>query len=381
MTYDAFRRYLTSDHRSPSTGRAFSAHAAGDYPSRLRRLEALLQLPLENSPPMLLQTLADGLRQDTRVTETISPKVIGDIVVALRTYANFLKTLDEELIVEPWSSNPGLDAQSIIVQLRVLGFEGELAAPKKIVGFTKGGLTLYVRMTSERPVILHPAFEEIYSALSRVPGIIKDRYITFYHNAQLSGFPTRDNGKGLVNYGIPFGFNNPAALHDFIAEVESALSSASLLGRENDIFDEIRIIETEATVIAKARRGQGRFRADLLNFWRGQCALSGVSAPELLRASHIKSWKDSNNTERLDAFNGLLLAVHLDALFDRALISFRDSGEMMISKRLSITDREIFGLTEQGKKLLLNLPHLSYMHHHHTRFLANEEKDLGSGST
>lgn len=39
----------------------------------------------------------------------------------------------------------------------------------------------------------------------------------------------------------------------------------------------------------------------------------------LLRASHAKPWKDSSDAEHLDVYNGLLLAVHLDALFDRGI--------------------------------------------------------------
>jgi putative restriction endonuclease len=111
-----------------------------------------------------------------------------------------------------------------------------------------------------------------------------------------------------------------------------------------------------------------------LNFWQGHCALTDVGAPELLRASHIKSWRDSNDRERLNAFNGLLLAVHLDALFDRALITFQDSGEMQVSKRLSANEREVFGITSPARKLLLSAAHLEYMRHHQDRFGANEQK-------
>jgi hypothetical protein len=150
------------------------------------------------------------------------------------------------------------------------------------------------------------------------------------------------------------------------------LTRTGCVSNDKEILSEIRDTETESIVLAKARKGQGRFRADLLTFWQGHCALTDVSAPELLRASHIKSWRESDNQERLDAFNGLLLAVHLDALFDTALISFLDSGEMVISKRLSPREREVFGLTRPVRKLLLNVPHMHYMRHHQNRFEANE---------
>jgi putative restriction endonuclease len=137
---------------------------------------------------------------------------------------------------------------------------------------------------------------------------------------------------------------------------------------------EIHEVDTELTVLSKARRGQGRFRADLLNFWQGHCPLTDVFAPELLRASHIKPWRGSGDVERLDAFNGLLLAVHLDALFDQALITFEDSGEMLVSKRLSASERAAFGLTLPVRKLLLSVSHLGYLRHHQERFNTIERK-------
>ena len=87
---------------------------------------------------------------------------------------------------------------------------------------------------------------------------------------------------------------------------------------------------TERASLIRSRRGQGAFREHLIRLWRGRCCVTGVSTRELLRASHIKPWRDSNNAERLDPFNGLLLAVNYDAAFDAGLISFRDDGQVMV---------------------------------------------------
>jgi hypothetical protein len=43
----------------------------------------------------------------------------------------------------------------------------------------------------------------------------------------------------------------------------------------------------------------------------------------MLIASHIKPWRDCTEEERLHPANGLLLATHVDKLFDRFLLSFR----------------------------------------------------------
>ena len=52
-------------------------------------------------------------------------------------------------------------------------------------------------------------------------------------------------------------------------------------------------------------------------------------------SSHIKSWKESDNLERLDVENGILLSPNVDSLFDKHLISFSDEGQMLISNKIS----------------------------------------------
>ena len=58
------------------------------------------------------------------------------------------------------------------------------------------------------------------------------------------------------------------------------------------------------------------------------CRVTGVRRPQHLVASHIKPWRDSTDAEKLDGHNGLLLSPHVDHLFDRAYISFSDSGKL-----------------------------------------------------
>jgi putative restriction endonuclease len=62
-----------------------------------------------------------------------------------------------------------------------------------------------------------------------------------------------------------------------------------------------------------------------------RCRVTGVDRPEHLRASHCKPWRDSDNAERLDGENGLLLTPSIDHLFDRGFISFRDDGRLLVS--------------------------------------------------
>jgi hypothetical protein len=126
----------------------------------------------------------------------------------------------------------------------------------------------------------------------------------------------------------------------------------SLPNHAADLFaEEVSKIEanppstTETVRLAKQRIGQALFRQALMDYWGGACAVTGLDVPELLRASHAKPWaKCDTDHERLDVFNGFLLAPHLDALFDQGLVTFSDSGEAIVSPRLTSAQRALLGL-------------------------------------
>lgn len=92
---------------------------------------------------------------------------------------------------------------------------------------------------------------------------------------------------------------------------------------------------TEREAVVKARIGQGRFRKDLITYWGGACAVTGLSEGRLLKASHIRPWRDSNNFQRLDHYNGLLLGPQYDFAFDQGFISFADNGVILISPSIA----------------------------------------------
>lgn len=95
-----------------------------------------------------------------------------------------------------------------------------------------------------------------------------------------------------------------------------------------------------------ARYGHGRFRQGIWAYEEA-CRLTKISNPRLLIASHIKPWRlCENSIERLDGANGLLLAPHVDRLFDRGLISFEDDGEVLLSRKLDRVDLYRLGLRD-----------------------------------
>ena len=48
-------------------------------------------------------------------------------------------------------------------------------------------------------------------------------------------------------------------------------------------------------------------------------------------SAYCKPWRDSDDAERLDGENGLLLTPTIDHLFDRGFISFEADGKLLVS--------------------------------------------------
>lgn len=110
-----------------------------------------------------------------------------------------------------------------------------------------------------------------------------------------------------------------------LALAENPAADYAIAGRTD-------IRETEKIQLIRSRNGQGLFRANVrLN--ETSCRVTGVADPKHLRASHIKPWRDSTDFEKLTGCNGLLLAPHIDHLFDKGFISFNHE-KLLISRHL-----------------------------------------------
>jgi putative restriction endonuclease len=134
---------------------------------------------------------------------------------------------------------------------------------------------------------------------------------------------------------------------------------------------------TEAERLVVQRVGQDLFRKGLLAFWEGRCAITGLAVPALLRASHIKPWADcASDAERLDVYNGLLLAPHLDAAFDRGFITVQDDGTVVVSAALDDESRSILGLEGPLRVRGLSDGHRGYLPWHRERVFSSEASSL-----
>jgi predicted restriction endonuclease len=122
--------------------------------------------------------------------------------------------------------------------------------------------------------------------------------------------------------------------------------------------------DTEGERAQKFRIGQNIFREALLEYWNGSCPLSGITSPELLKASHMMPWSHcKSDAERLDVYNGLLLSALWDAAFDAGLVTFGDDGEVLPSPRME--DAALVELkVATARRVVLRDEHRPYLAYH-----------------
>ena len=151
--------------------------------------------------------------------------------------------------------------------------------------------------------------------------------ITGILNVQLGQFPKLSSNEALAVSSF-FGLVNPPP--DPMTEI---------LDQENDIHERAILLrpfigDLEKKQLVMARRGQGRYRSSL-ELIEKSCRVTGLRDLKHLRASHIKPWRVSDDKEKLDGYNGLLLSPHVDHLFDRGWVLFENDGHLVPSPKLN----------------------------------------------
>lgn len=149
-------------------------------------------------------------------------------------------------------------------------------------------------------------------------------------------------------------------------QLSRTLPDGLLLAFEKRTASLPRSTEVERMVLQRV--GQDLFREGLLDYWEGRCAVTGLAVRGLLRASHIKPWAAcERDAERLDVFNGLLLAPQLDAAFDGGWITVADDGAVVISAELDAAARRALGLDATMRLARIDDRHRAYLGHHRAR--------------
>jgi hypothetical protein len=120
-------------------------------------------------------------------------------------------------------------------------------------------------------------------------------------------------------------------------------------------------IDKETYSQIKNRRGQRTFRNNLIDIYKGQCAITDCTTISALEAAHVVPYSETNS---LSPDQGVLLRADMHTLFDLYLISINPAtAEVQVGS--SCCD---YYKSYSGKKLK-TLPNLDALRLHYTRFV------------
>ena len=171
--------------------------------------------------------------------------------------------------------------------------------------------------------------------------------------------PFNIHGGGNQGYFYEIGVNvfNTILDTDFNEETNASEPSAQNINSPTGSSTLSNIVNTRSSA------WQNYFKKKLFKLWPTECAITKVKNKKLLIGAHIRPWSKSNDDEKLDEYNGLLLAPNPDKIFELGLISFEDNGKIIISSKLSNEDLTKLNI---NKDTVLNLKenHKKYIKYH-----------------
>lgn len=194
-------------------------------------------------------------------------------------------------------------------------------------------LALYCQIPFGKMHARNPAVAALAQAIGRTPAAVALKLVNFasldpdLQERSIGGMPNTSVADRAV-------WDEFYGKWDVLAEY---VSSAEFVDQPDSLGQTIppaqRTGPTEALVETRQRRGQSFFRAAVLAAYDGKCCITGITAPALLRASHIIPWSRDASV-RLDPHNGLCMNALHDAAFDRGLITLTPTYELKMSNRL-----------------------------------------------
>jgi hypothetical protein len=233
----------------------------------------------------------------------------------------------------------------------VFSYTGE--GQKGDMNFTKGNLALRDHLINGKRVFLFESYSK---------GFVKFKCEVEFFDVGYFETPDTD---GVNREGIKFFFKRKGANIPY---------QATLRSQPNKVLEPFEAYgfkppnKTERTGLVTSRVGQGAYRKRIIHRWEYKCAVTGFDKLDVLIASHIVPWTDSNDNERLDVNNGLLLSPTYDALFDRHFISFEDSGKIILSDTIELQAFEKIGIIGSEKINNLSEYNITYLDRHRNRF-------------
>ena len=247
---------------------------------------------------------------------------------------------------------PGMYADSTLNRaLHILGLPKHGASERLL---NAGEISLFIRKCDVNNIVFNQIYADEWGWEKEFPPC---EYATENH---------KESSKALKAVNTVF-YKTPSSNE---AKIQERAKKAEKIEQE---INSLHVEGKEKEAVVKVRVNQGEFRNRLLKKY-GKCCLCGVSNPTLLRAGHIKPWCVSEPDEKLDENNGLLLCPNHDLLFDSGLISFEDTGAIMISDELKSIDRILMNIHEDMKIKGISEKQSEYLAYHRENVYQNTQK-------
>lgn len=229
-------------------------------------------------------------------------------------------------------------------------------------------LKLYCEIPFKNSSKVHPKVIETAKLINRSPSSVNMKignFGSFDVNLKQKGIVGLTNASKL-DAAIWNEFNNNWDKLAF--EYENIVASF----KEKEDEKEIIIPQgKERMTVVKQRVNQSFFRNAVLSSYNNACCITGLSTSQMLVASHIKPWSDSNDSEKTNPTNGLCLNGLHDKAFDKGFLTVDENFIIHISK--DITD-VVNGETVEryfkfydNKKIIMPdrfLPDIKYLQYH-----------------
>ncbi|MGJ8726270.1 MAG: HNH endonuclease [Roseibacillus sp.] len=188
-------------------------------------------------------------------------------------------------------------------------------------------LNLYHRTPFGKQHSTYPPIVELAEKLGRTPGSISMKL------NNLTSLDPIEKKRGIK--GLSGASNLDREIwHEFENNLPALAEESEPLLDKEPVEPTEPVGPSESLSLTKTRRHQSFFRRTILATYQNRCCVTGNPVPDLLRASHIIPWSQSEEL-RLKPTNGLCLSATFDAAFDRGLISFDDDYRLLIGSRIS----------------------------------------------
>lgn len=181
-----------------------------------------------------------------------------------------------------------------------------------------------------------------------------------------------DATQGIFTLHGPVTSSNSKLFTAPLGEAESFTYEATALPSLEELVEDTRTFREGRTV---ARKGQQRFRQDLIDAYNGSCALCGGASLPTLQGAHIIEYRgESSNCVQ----NGLLLRADIHLLFDGLYLSIEpDTHEIVLANSLAGTEYERLFEKDSPSRLRpprdkALMPNDEYLNVHYERFLMKQ---------